>query len=38
MRKNGPAVPLHGTRLEVLRGELAAPWRIAFYILKPEQF
>jgi hypothetical protein len=34
MRRNGPAVPLHGTRVEVLRGELAAPWRIAFLIFR----
>ena len=34
MRRNSPAVPLHGTRVEVLRGELAAPWRIAFLIFR----
>ena len=37
MRRNGSDVPLRGTRVEVLRGKSAAPWRIAFYILKPEQ-
>ena len=34
MRRNGPAVPLHGTRVEVLRGELAAPRRIASLIFR----
>jgi hypothetical protein len=29
IRRNGPAVPLHGTRVEVLRGKSTAPWRIA---------
>ena len=38
MRRNGPAVPLHGTRVEVLRGEWRPRGVSPLYILKPEQF
>ena len=38
MERNGPAVPLHGTRVEVLRRELAARGVSPLYILKLEQF